>query len=379
MRLAPLFIFWSLWFICFSTRTIFSPMLPLIEDHLSLSHGASGGLFTSFSIGHSLTLLLAGRYASAWGFKKMVAVGFVGIGLVMIGVQWAESYIGFQILFFLLGVAGGTYLPCIFPIMTTTYEDRHWGKVIGIHESAASFSIFSIPILVAFGLKSLSWKEILFVHGIASLVLPILFWKVSAEPGLGASHTGGRIGDLLKRRSTWIMIILWIFSVASSIGIYSILPLYLVKERGIDFHLANTFFGISRIGGFLASIVVGFLADRYGHERILRAVVLLTGLSTMGISLSPNIPLVWVSLIFQATFCTAFFPLGFSTISRLTSFSERSMAVGITTSIGVAFGMGLTPFLLGLTADYIDFRTGILWLGILMTLTSFMVRFLRKT
>lgn len=352
-------------------------MLPLIEDYLSLSHGASGGLFTSYSIGHSLALFVAGRYAYAWGYKKTVAAGFVGMGLVLIGLQWAETYLAFQVLFFLLGVAGGTYLPCIFPIMTTTYEDRHWGKVIGVHESAASGSIFSIPILVAFGLNWLSWREILLFHGIVSLALPVLFWKVSAEPGSGVSHMGGRIGDLLKRRSTWIMMILWIFSVASSIGIYSILPLYLVKERGISFHLANTFFGISRIGGIFASIAVGFLADRYGHERLLRTVVLLTGLGTVGISLAPTIPLVWASLIFQATFCTAFFPLGFATISKLTPFSERSMAVGIATSIGVAFGMGLTPFLIGLTADYINFRTGILGLGILMTFSSFTVKFLR--
>jgi len=45
MKLLPLFIFWCLWFLNFSTRTIFSPILPLIEDNLSLSHGAAGVIY----------------------------------------------------------------------------------------------------------------------------------------------------------------------------------------------------------------------------------------------------------------------------------------------------------------------------------------------
>ena len=69
MRLLPLFVFWCLWFLNFSTRSAFSPILPLIEDTLSLSHEAAGGLFTSLATGYGLTLLLASRLASAFGCK----------------------------------------------------------------------------------------------------------------------------------------------------------------------------------------------------------------------------------------------------------------------------------------------------------------------
>ena len=74
MKLLPLFIFWCLWFLNFSTRTVFSPILPLIEDHLSLSHGEAGGFFSSLSIGYGLTLLIAGRFASVWGYKRDLRV-----------------------------------------------------------------------------------------------------------------------------------------------------------------------------------------------------------------------------------------------------------------------------------------------------------------
>jgi NNP family nitrate/nitrite transporter-like MFS transporter len=378
MKLLPLFIFWSLWFLNFSTRSAFSPILPLVEDSLSLSHGEAGGLFTSYSIGYSVTLFVTGRFGSVWGYKRTVVFGFMCIGLVFIALQWAESYSTFHILFLLLGVASGTYLPSILPILTETYDYRHWGKVIGLHESAASFSIFAIPVLVAFGLHFLSWRRLLLVLGIASLLLPIYFWKVSVEPKKEASRQESHTIDLFKKRPVWIMGLLWIFATASCLGIYSILPLYLIKERGIDLYLANTLFGISRVGGIFVSISMGFLTDRYGYQTMLKWSLLMTGLTTISLSLSSTLPLILITLILQATLSLAFFPVGLAAISKLTSLSERSMAIGVIISIGVIFGMGGTPLLLGVIADHLNFHVGILWLGILTSLSSLTVRFLEK-
>jgi MFS family permease len=376
MKLLPLFIFWCLWFLNISTRTVFSPLLPMIEDSLSLSHGAATGLFTSLSIGYSLSLLAMGRFASIWKYKRTVVIGFLSTGLVLIFLQWAEGYFAFHVVFFLLGIATGTYLPSIIPIITETYEYKHWGKAIGFHDSAASFSIFSIPLLVAFGLYFLSWRRLLLVLGIASLLLPIFFWKVSLEPKQEISQQGSRYLDLFRRKTIWIMGLLWMFSGASSMGIYSILPLYLIKEQGIDFHFANILFGISRAGGVFVSILVGFLGDRFGFRKMLVMSIFTTGLSTIGLSLSYTLPLILISLILQATLSFAFFPIGLATISKLVPLSERSMATGVILSLGVVLGLGVTPFILGVVADHINFQAGILGLGILTTLCSLTVRLL---
>ena len=378
MKFLPLFIFWGLWFLNFSTRTIFSPILPLIEDTLSISHGEAGGLFTSLAMGYSLALLLVGRFASVWGYRRTVVYGFVGTGLVFLGLQWAESYLTFHILFFLLGIATGTYIPSILPIITETYESRHWGKALGIHDSAASLSIFSIPILVALGLHFLSWRTLLLLLGAASLLLPVYFWKVSIEPKHETSQQGSPVADLFKRRPIWIIGLLWIFAAGSCLGVYSILPLYLIKERGIDFHFANTLFGISRVGGVFVSIFIGFLTDRFGYRFMLILCLVTTGLSTIGLALSSTLPMILVTLILQATLSVGFFPAGLAALSNLTPLSERSMAIGVAVSIGMIFGMGFTPLLLGIIADHLSFQVGILWLGILTTFSSLGVRLLGK-
>jgi NNP family nitrate/nitrite transporter-like MFS transporter len=378
MRLLPLLVFWGLWFLSYSTRTVFAPILPLIEDKLSLSHGEAGGLYTSLSIGYALALMIAGRFASRWGHKWIVVSGFMGIGLVFFGLQWAESYLVFHLLFLLLGIATGTYIPGILPIITEMFDYRNWGKAIGFHDSAASFSILGIPILVAVCLKFFSWERILLILGIASLILPAYFWKVSVEPAVDRSRKTSPYLSLLKKRPIWIMGLLWIFASGSSSGIYSVLPLYLIKERGIDLYLANTLLGISRVGGVFVSILSGYLADRYGYRVILAWSLFTTGLSTIGLSLASTLPLIFTTLFLQATFSLFFFPVGMATISRLTPLSDRAMATGIILAIAVIFGSGVNPLLLGVIADHMSFRVGMFCLGVLTTFSSLGVRFLEE-
>ena len=379
MRFLPLFVIWCLWFLNFSTRTAFSPILPLIEESLSLSHGMSGALFTSLSIGYSLSLLAIGSFVSVWGHKRTVVIGFAGIGLTLIAFQWAESYLAFHLLFFLLGMATGSYLPSMLPIITTTYAPGLWGRVIGINETAAGLSIFSIPIVVAFGLNFFSWKHLLLILAFASLVLPIFSWKVLDEPDKEPVRKGSRYLDLFKRKILWVMVLFWILASGSGLGLYSILPLYLVKEKGFDLHLANTLFGVSRIGGIFVPIFIGLLVDRYGYRTMLRLTLSATGLITIALGLSPTLPLTLSSLVLQGILSISFFPVGLAAISNTTSLTERSMAVGMTISIGVMFGMGGAPLILGFIADHFSFRAGIIGLGILTALSSLGTVFLKES
>jgi len=378
MKLLPLCVFWCLWYLNFFTRTSFSPILPLIEDTLSLSHGEAGGLVASYSMGYAAMLLIAGRFVPVWGYKRTVAFGFLGIGLVLVSLQWVEHYPAFHVLFFLLGLTTGTYLPAILPIITEMYDPQRWGMTIGIHDSAASVAILSAPMLIALGLQFLPWKTILLLLGIVSLILPFFFWKVSIEPEHRTPHRGSHYVHLFKRKPIWIMAVLWVLAAASNMGVYSMLPLYLIKERGMEYAFANNLVGISRIGGIAVPVSIGFLIDRYGYRIMLMLSLLTTGLSTVFLSIAPTFSLLLIALFFQAAFSLAFFPVGLAAIAKLTSPEERSMGIGAILSTGVIFGMGGAPLFLGIIADHFNFQIGILWMGILTTFSFFMVKYLKK-
>jgi len=379
MRLLPLAIFWSLWFLNYSSRTVFSPLLPLIEENYLLSHGQASGLFISLSMGYGVSLLVAGRFSSAWGCKRIVAASCVGIGFVFILLQWADRYLVFQGVFFLLGLAAGSYSPAMIPIIAETYDSRHWGKVLGIYDTAASSCVFVVPLLVTFGLHFLSWRNILLVPAIAALLLPVVFWKVAIEPKPAASFQGGRTFALFKKRAVWVLGLLWMAASASYAGLYSILPLFLINERGLVFDHANTLIGVSRAGGLLFSIASGFLVDRYGYRRLIIFSLLSTGLSTIVLGLAPNLTVLVIGLILQGTLSNVFFPAALAAIPHLNPPSDRSAATGIIFFFAVIFGNGISPFVLGVTADYLSFQIGIIGLGILISLSPLVLRLLKNT
>ena len=209
------------------------------------------------------------------------------------------------------------------------------------------------------------------------MVLLVFLWVFSPDPH-PQREKETQFTRVLRRRDLWIMAVLWSSAAANSLGLYNLIPLFLVKEKGIDLGTANTIFGLSRIGGLFASVLVGFLVDRFGAKRILFTVLLTTALSTVGIAVSPTFPLLVVMLTFQATVSTSFFPAGFVAISKLTDLSERSIYTGVTAAFGVVFGLGLTPVILGAVADVWGFQPGILVLGVLTVFSCGLTRALGK-
>jgi NNP family nitrate/nitrite transporter-like MFS transporter len=378
MKLWPLFIFWCLWFLNYCSRTMLSPLLPVIEDSLSLSHGRAGGLISSLSIGYGISLFFAGRLASAWGYKRTVVFGFVAAGAALFLLQWADTYFALTVIFLLMGLTLGNYIPSILPIITEMVDRKHWGRAIALHDSGASFAMFAAPLLAALGLHFLSWKGLYLMLGMACFLLPIYFWRIAVEPRQHTTQEMARYADVFRNKIVWIMGLLWIVSNMFCNSIFAILPLYLVKERGIDFDYANTLIGISRCGGVFATILFGFLADRFGTRRILTMSIFATGLSTIAMALVHSLPFLLVILVFQAIVSLAFFPLALAAISKLTSPAERSKVTGVVLSIGVVFGSGVSPFLLGVIADHLSFQVGILGVGVVTTFSCLLVRLLRE-
>ena len=139
------------------------------------------------------------------------------------------------------------------------------------------------------------------------------------------------------------MAFLWFVAAANSLGLYNLIPLFLVKEKGIDLGTANTIFGLSRIGGLFAVVLIGFLVDRFGAKKILFTVLLSTAPSTVGIAISTLFPFLVAMLTIQATVSGSFFSAGFVAISKLTNLSERSTFTGVTRAFGVVFVWALHP------------------------------------
>jgi MFS family permease len=184
------------------------------------------------------------------------------------------------------------------------------------------------------------------------------------------------LGSLLRSKTILVMGVIWMFSAGANIGLYFVIPLFLVKELSLDMDYANTIFGLSRLGGAILTIVAGFFVDRFSLKRACFALVLATGIFTALLALS-NARWIPIFLFLQACISPAVFPVGFVAVAKLFNQEQRGQATGFVVTIGM-IGTGLVPYFLGLSGDFGSFRTVIFVLGILTALSSGLVYTLKE-
>ena len=376
MNILFLLLFWSLWFLNFSTRTVLSPLLPIFETELHISHALAGSIFLFLAVGYTSSLLASNWSTPRIGFKNSIAAGFLILTGALVSLVFTRTYWGLGVVAFFLGFGAGLYLPSALPLLTSTIHPDRWGKAIAFHETAATSSILVIPLLAAAALRFLHWKWLVAVLSGLCLAATIVF--LARSPDLRPKEEEKTpFSRVLRRRSFWIMAILWSFAAAGGLGLYNLMPLFLVNERGLPIDLANSIFGLSRIGGLVVTFLAGFLIDRFGVKRVLFISLLASGFSITGIALAESFPLLVTMLVFQATSIPVFFPAGLVAVSKLTGFGDRSAFAGATVAVGVVFGMGIAPTLLGTAADLWSFQAGMLVQGLLTMGACFLLKSLR--
>lgn len=378
MKIFLLLLFWSLWFMNFSVRAAISPLLPIIEDELAISHAMAGSIFSFLAVGYTITLLLSGLLSPRIGYKRTIVLGFAILTIAVFCFKYTHTYASVVTIALLIGLGAGIYLPSAIPLITAIFGRDNWGKAFAFHETAASSSILAIPVLTALGLRFLHWRSLFVILSAACLIVLISFWAFSPSPH-PEEEKGAPLSHILSRRDFWLITILWVFAGSNSLGLYNVIPLMLVKEKGMGLEIANTIFGLSRVGGVFIVVIAGFLVDRYGVRKLLFLAMLITGISTTGLALAHVAPLLMAMLFLQATAASAFFPVALVAISKLTTIDERSTFTGTTIAIGVIVGLGVTPALLGAVADAWSFQSGILVLGVLTAMSCVALRYLQKT
>ncbi len=377
MNIPLLLLFWGLWFLNYCSRTIIAPLLPLIEDTFAISHALAGGLFFFFQTGNMTAVFSSGFLSLRIGYKQSILLSFLFLILGFLSLRFAGTYPLFAACLFVLGLGAGLYLPNAIPLITAVFERGQWGRAVSFHETAAGFSILIVPIITVFALRFFHWRNLFAVMSAACLLIVFFLMAFSPDPRpLGGKNV--RPSLILRRKDFWIMTTLFTACGIASMGLYNIIPLFLIKERGMPMGTANTLFGLSRIGGFMAIIMIGIFLDRFSVKRILLFLLLATGLSTMAVALSHPFWLLSVMLLFQATFSVVFFPAALVAVAKLTDLSERSFFTGILMGIAGIIGLGLSPFILGAVADTWNFQIGIFVVGLLTILSCFLFRALQE-
>ena len=181
---------------------------------------------------------------------------------------------------------------------------------------------------------------------------------------------------LMTNPSFWIMIALFSVGVAGTLGVYSMLPLYLVKEHGMLQAEANTLLTLSRISTLIMPFAAGWLSDRLGVKPILICIFLITGISTLLIGKFSGTFLKTIIFV-QPIFAVSFFPPAFAALSRIGPKESGNIIVSFTIPVAFLVGGGVIPKLIGIAGDNDLFSLGFILTGLFIVSGIFLLLLLR--
>ncbi len=360
----------AIFFLNFIARIVLAPLMPAIETDLGLDHAEAGSLFLLISIGCFISLLGSSFLSSRLNHKSVITISAVAVGVALLAISFCNSLWAMRAALFLLGLSAGMYLPSGIATLTSLIQTRHWGKALAIHELAPNMGFVAAPLVSEALMLWFSWRGVLVLLGCGSMVVGIAFSRLGKggefrgeAPGLGASR------ELFSLPDFWIMVVIFSLGIGGTLGVYAMLPLYLVAAHGIDRHWANTLVALSRISGLLVVFFSGWATDHFGPKRTMSAVLLLTGTVTV---LLGSASATWVVIIvfLQPVMAACFFPPAFATLSSIGPSRTTNVAVSLSVAAALILGGGAIPMGIGFMGDAGLFPLGIGLVGALILMGS---------
>ncbi len=361
----------------FLSRVTLAPLMPMIEGELKIGHEGAGSLFLFVSLGYCTTVLGSGFVSSRLTHRKTIILSAMAVGGALLMIGLTPSLWGIRLELILLGMAAGLYLPSGISTITGLVSPNDWGKAIAIHELAPNLGYMIAPLLSEVLLEWFSWRGVLVVLGIVSVLSGIVF----SFFGKGGNFHGDRpnsriVRNILFEPSFWIMATLFTLGIGASLGVYAMIPLYLISERGMERTWANTLLGLSRISTVGMVLLGGWVTDRLGLKQTLKVVFLSLGLTTILLGIAPQSWIVW--MVFLQPMITAwFFPPAFVALSRMGSQSTKNVVVAFTVPVGYLLGGGAIPAGIGFVGEVGSFSLGFTILGGLLLGGFALVRYLK--
>lgn len=367
----------SIFFLNFLSRILPAPLMPTIEKDLGLDHAEAGGFFLLISIGYCISLVGSG-FLSRWlTHRKMIILSSVATGVALFIVASSKTHWAINLGVLLLGLVAGAYLPSGITTITSSMHPGNWGKAIAVHELAPAVAYIAAPLITELLLNICSWQGVFASIGSISILMGLLFLRL----GKGGDFKGEppnfrNVLPLMKQPAFWIMTIFFSFGIASSMGVFSMLPLYLVAERGFDRSYANMIIGVSRIPPVVMALIAGWISDRLGPRRTMKYALIFNGIMTILLGVASENWLLFM-VFMQPMLSACFFPAGFTVLSRISSDNVRNISVSMTIFFAYLVGAGLIPAGMGILGDTGQFALAISLTGVMILAGVVLFRYLR--
>ena len=352
-------------------RLMLSPLFLTIQQDLEISKTATGQFFLFMALGFFTTMLLSSIPASRLGHRMTLIISSLcaSSGALVIGL--AGSIFIIKGGFLLVGIGSGLYLPSGVATITEAYGREKAPARIALHEMAPNIAFITLPLIVNGLLLLVTWREMFLLTGTLHLCMGIFFIFTSR----GIHYRGKRLDltfvrSLFNQKKFWVITFYFIIFYGSTLGFFSILPTFLVSEKGMSLGEANSITGLTRIAVLPALLAVGWVIRRISSGGFITIVFSFGGIF-MAISGLANQGILVISLLLQPALLATFPPLGYLILDSFSPPGTRvqSSMISIIIPFAFLFGNGVFPSVLTWLADRGFFSQGIIVYGLFLAVS----------
>jgi MFS family permease len=278
---------------------VFPPVIPLLVADFGISYSEAGFLLTVFFLMYLLFQLPAGILGDHIGQSRLIVVGLgamaVGIGVAAV----AETYGTLLVAQAIAGIGGSTFHPAGMSIISDVEGTGTEGRAMGVFGFGGAIGTMTAPVVVG-GLAAVAgWRIALAGGAILALVVtllggPALLRARGAESPIPTTD-GGRSRSTRDRLRSAVaaarfdvtarIVVLFCITLVLSMqarGVQTFTTAYVSAETGSSLWAGNFTFFTLLVGGSLASLWAGGLADRVDRARLGVAVSAATALLVAG-------------------------------------------------------------------------------------------------
>ncbi len=341
-------------------RQVLPPALPLLGDQLGLNYAQAGFLGSAYDIGYGVSLIIGGYLADRMRKVPLIFIGLVLLSASLIITSFSNSFESIAATRIISGLSFGAYFGAGISLVSWYFPAQERGKALGIHAGiGAGTGRLLIPLLAGLMLPSLGWHPLFIVLSFPVLVTAFIFRRVVKEPESGASTTvpfPTAFGEVFSNRIFLVLGLCKALTIAGSMALVSFLPLYLVKEMGVDLSYGG--FAVAFLNGVSIPIipVAGALSDRLGRKVM---IVALSALGAIALVLFPllrgEVQVILGILMMGLTIGTSF-PIIVSFVVDEAPTSRRSMALGYTNTVATVGASAAT-----IASGFVSDAFGVHW------------------
>ena len=357
---------WLGFFVCFFAWFALAPLMPVIKGEFHLTPDQIANINIA-AVGITILVrLVVGPLCDRFGPRRTYTALLTLGAIPVIGIAFADSYIGFLIFRLAIGAIGASFVITQFHtsvmfapnvVGTANATVGGWGNAGGGVTQSVMPILFAA--IVSLGIsQSLGWRLAMIVPGVMMLIVAVMYWTLTQDTPEGdivdlrargiAVDSGKRGGwDVFLQASrnfrVWVLALCYAASFGVELFIHNVAATYYVDKFGLSLASAGLAAGSFGLLALFARAFGGLASDRVARDRGLqgRTVLLVALLAGEGLGLLAFSSMTSVGMAIGAMLAFGLFThMSCGAIYALVPFIDRKALGGVTGIIGAGGNVG---------------------------------------